>query len=374
MPQVGRISGPLLKDNLLREGVDLAFETDLLYLKVAPQIQGYPPNFDEGDPNWPGTNTGNGIGINTDSFSRDLEISGKTLTTDALVSGTAAQISNIFLNSSGSITSLYGPINVAPAGLNATITHSRVLFDDIEINDNYIKTLVTNVNLELRPHGTGDVDISASKTVYGDVNVSGNILLSGNLITDGQVIVGDSPLDTVTIVPEFDQTLEPAVDNTYDFGSPTNRWKSLVFADNTNPGLEVENLTLGGQTLFENNSITTLASNDPITLDADSGNILIDRIQFNANTITNLENTPLTITSTNNGYLQFSGTNGFVIPSGDNSQRPGSPVEGLTRWNTQEGYLEVFDGTVWSVATGGGAVITSDNMEDLSNLYAIILG
>jgi hypothetical protein len=31
---IGRISGPLLKANLLREGVDLAFETDLLYLDV----------------------------------------------------------------------------------------------------------------------------------------------------------------------------------------------------------------------------------------------------------------------------------------------------------------------------------------------------
>ena len=31
---VGRISGPLLKDNLLRNGVNLAFETSLLYLDV----------------------------------------------------------------------------------------------------------------------------------------------------------------------------------------------------------------------------------------------------------------------------------------------------------------------------------------------------
>ena len=31
---IGRISGPLLAKNLLRDGVDLAFETDLLYLDV----------------------------------------------------------------------------------------------------------------------------------------------------------------------------------------------------------------------------------------------------------------------------------------------------------------------------------------------------
>ena len=31
---IGRISGPMLKPNLERQGVDLAFETDLLYLDV----------------------------------------------------------------------------------------------------------------------------------------------------------------------------------------------------------------------------------------------------------------------------------------------------------------------------------------------------
>ena len=31
---VGRISGPLLKSNLIRNGIDLAFENDLLYLDV----------------------------------------------------------------------------------------------------------------------------------------------------------------------------------------------------------------------------------------------------------------------------------------------------------------------------------------------------
>lgn len=31
---IGRIGGPMLKENLIRQGVDLSFETDLLYLDV----------------------------------------------------------------------------------------------------------------------------------------------------------------------------------------------------------------------------------------------------------------------------------------------------------------------------------------------------
>ncbi len=34
MSQLGRIGGQVLTDNLLRAGIDLAFETDLLYLNV----------------------------------------------------------------------------------------------------------------------------------------------------------------------------------------------------------------------------------------------------------------------------------------------------------------------------------------------------
>ena len=34
MSQLGRIGGQVLTDNLVRAGVDLAFETDLLYLDV----------------------------------------------------------------------------------------------------------------------------------------------------------------------------------------------------------------------------------------------------------------------------------------------------------------------------------------------------
>ena len=57
---VGRISGPLLKDNLLRDGVNLAFETDLLFLDV---INGR-------------------VGIKTKTPTNELSVSGTTRTTN----------------------------------------------------------------------------------------------------------------------------------------------------------------------------------------------------------------------------------------------------------------------------------------------------
>jgi len=57
---IGRISGPLLKANLLREGVDLAFENDLLYLDVNNAR----------------------VGINNATPQHDLDVSGTTKTTN----------------------------------------------------------------------------------------------------------------------------------------------------------------------------------------------------------------------------------------------------------------------------------------------------
>ena len=64
----------------------------------------------------------------------------------------------------------------------------------------------------------------------------------------------------------------------------------------------------------------------------------------------------------------------MVIPVGETYERPESPAVGATRWNTTLQYLECFDGTVWEVATGGGEEITVNAMQDLGNIYSLILG
>jgi hypothetical protein len=64
----------------------------------------------------------------------------------------------------------------------------------------------------------------------------------------------------------------------------------------------------------------------------------------------------------------------MIIPAGPDLDRRAFPEVGETRWNTDEEYLECFDGTVWAVSTGGGIEVTSEIMNDLSNVYTLILG
>ena len=67
---IGRISGSVLKSNLTRNGTDLAFETNLLYLDV----------------------TNNRVGIGTSEPSTELTVSGTVTTTALAVSGSTATV------------------------------------------------------------------------------------------------------------------------------------------------------------------------------------------------------------------------------------------------------------------------------------------
>jgi len=67
------------------------------------------------------------------------------------------------------------------------------------------------------------------------------------------------------------------------------------------------------------------------------------------------------------GYLlknrQFqSGSTGMVIPVGSSATRPDAPVFGLTRYNTDTGYIEYFNGSIFqSLSVAGGINYTVDN-------------
>ena len=119
---IGRISGPLLKANLLREGVDLAFENDLLYLDV----------------------TNSRIGINNASPQYDLDVTGTTRTTNLEVPGDGAfgdvRISG---NTVSSVT------NRLQLGANTnTVYQQKLVIDDFDIENNVISTNVADRNIQ----------------------------------------------------------------------------------------------------------------------------------------------------------------------------------------------------------------------------------
>lgn len=190
---IGRISGPLLKDNLLRNGVDLSFETDLLYLDV---------------------NTTK-IGIKTDSASRELEIVTHGQTTNLIVDD-LIRVADLEVNDTSEISSLLDPIY-----LNAgTSIHANALkVDDLKFNNNRIETTITDSHLELRP--TKGLVINSNTYVDATVHATGNVTF------DGDITFGSDDADSVTFNSDIASNLTPDLTNTYTLGSDSKKWNTL---------------------------------------------------------------------------------------------------------------------------------------------------
>jgi len=359
MSQVGRIGGQVLSDNLLRAGIDLAFETDLLYLNV----------------------TTNKIGIRKSNPVYDFDINSNIKTTDLTVD-TQAAIGNLRLNAPNTISTSVGSIDVYIQG-SGSMFHDRLSTASLLLDGNLISSF-SNSNIVLDPNGSGTVELLSDTNITGDLGVSGNIQINGNLTGLGTLTLGDQTIDTVTVNTDFKQDIVPGIDLTYDLGTNVKRWAEVwspTWTSITNgawpgSGLNPSAVTISDQMTLDGvaNTIFATQSNDDLRLYPDTGIVYIESTKWQNSDITNLNNTALTLAGTSTGYYNFNNNNAMVIPSGDNSQRRLTPEVGETRWNTQIGYLECFDGTVWNVSTGGGEEVTQTIMDDLSNAYILILG
>lgn len=356
MSQLGRISGAVLKDNLLRDGINLAFENNLLYLDV----------------------TNKNVGINNDTPIYDLDVSGTTKIQPLFQVVENATIDNVIFDGTGFISTVLGPLNLVPSGPEAVINHAKVITADLEINDNYIRSNTTNTDIVLNANPSGKIIFNSNVDIDGDLYVTGNINLDGNLSKQGSIIIGDNILeDTVTIFPTFQQNLKPGKDSEFDLGTPNQRWRQ-VRAKNTDniDNLLVSSVATVSGGLFFNGALPEIISSgtDPITLSSNTGVVVIENLKFENNTITNLSDSALNLNSTGIGYYKITGTNAFVIPFGTTAERPLSPELGDTRWNTEIGQLESFNGTQYVVSTGEGEVVTTEFMEEISYIWNIILG
>ena len=192
---IGRISGPLLKQNLLREGVNLAFETDLLYLDVINSR----------------------VGIKTSTPQYDLDVNG-TLRAPSLEVSNQVQVGNLIL--SGSRIRSTTPILEVGTADNVLFAGDLEV-DSFRFNNNVISTTDTNANIELDPNGTGSVEI------FGNTNVYGNIVATGSITAEGNITIGDADTDEVIFNAEVASDIIPDVTNTYALGTATKQWNDV---------------------------------------------------------------------------------------------------------------------------------------------------
>ena len=160
---LGRISGPLLKSNLTRDGVDLAFETDLLYLDV----------------------TNGRIGVNTSAPGYDVEI--------------------------------VGTLKASVYRMDELNIGNGVITGNVVITDGYIKTLIGDWHIQAEPV-TGKVIFDSNTKINGNLEVTGDITLGGT------INIGNFNDDLVIFNGEIGSDFIPDLTDTYDIGTSLKRW------------------------------------------------------------------------------------------------------------------------------------------------------
>ena len=376
---VGRISGPLLKDNLLRNGVNLAFETNLLYLDVVNSR----------------------VGINTSTPSTALQVNGTTRTTN--LTSTTANLAT-FTISGNTIASSNATINLTPSGANAVVYQGTISVGLLNISGNTIQATGTNTSVNVTATGTGGINLNNNTTV------TGNLHATGNITADGNIQLGDAVTDTITFNAEVASSILPSVTNTYDLGSNSLKWVNVyattvtattVTAPNFTGSLTVTgasnlagNTTIGATSAdlltvnssiitdlipnatatynlgstskywnnayastlqtsglsFNSNVITSTATNGNLQLTANgTGSVLIQNIGFNNNVISSTgTNADITLTPQGTGSVIINNTQSFIVPVGTTLQQPATPANGMVRYNTTNSRYEGYANGYWT--------------------------
>ena len=349
---VGRISGPLLKANLLRDGVNLAFETDLLFLDVV-----------------------NGrVGIKTNTPSHDLTVNGTTRTSNLEVTTTSTLASFTIVNNTISSTS--STINLVPQGTNPVVYQGTIVVDQLRINTNTIATTGTNTNLEITTSGTGVVNFNSNVEVFGDLHATGTIT------ADGNIQLGNADTDNIVFAGEVNSNIIPNTDNTFNLGSGSKRWynvwTNIVNATTTNStyiytdDFQTSNIDITSNTISSRTTNSDLHFNTTGT-----GGVRLGNFKFLNNTITNVSaNAVTTFEETGAGYIKIAGTNGFVIPYGDSNSRPQIQYQevGMMRFNTELQLVEIFNGNSWTSVAGTSGGVTFNDAQEIGVAMVLTLG
>jgi hypothetical protein len=367
--------------------------------------------FQTGDYNLTGS-----VSISNDFFTEDIAfIDNRVITQnsnsdlDLRAAGTGRVYvpnDNVQIDQNLTVTGLTSTTNITNSN---TVTSDQFYVDDVLIKDNYITTYNSNSNLELFANNAGGVFLETLKftdntisTVSGNTNISIATLSSGSvLINDEKALkipVGSGSARPVGVQGDFrydstDGLYSGWSSNRVTFGGvfsadrrtnvtahPTNN--TLNFIANLVPtmtisesGIRSNGLGTDNNLLFNGNIISTQLLNSNINITPNgTGQTDLGEINIYQNEFINQNNsTPMTLATTAGGHVRFNGSTAVGIPAGPTETRPFTETGDL-RWNTTTNATEVFDGIDYRGIAGTTAAATETEVDDLSQIYSILLG
>ena len=251
---IGRISGQMLKANLQRSGVDLAFETNLLVLDV----------------------TNSFVGIGTSTPSRQLHISGTGAI--RLPSGTdgergSAANGDIRYNTTQSIIEGYSNgawANLTDQGIDSLLDDTTPqLGGNLDINGFNITSARSNEDINIIPSGTGSVAITKVDINGGAIDgtvIGANSAAAGTFtsltstsldVTDGDITnVGDINVDSVSSdAGSFDLLLDDNTAAALEIKEGSNAYMTFVTINSAEQITVDKKLLVSNGVTFESNTV-----------------------------------------------------------------------------------------------------------------------
>jgi len=251
---IGRISGQMLKANLLRSGVDLAFETNLLVLDV----------------------TNSYVGIGTATPSRQLHVSGTGAL--RLPSGTDAQRGtsangDIRYNTDQGFIEGYSNgawKNLTDQGIDSVAEDTTPqLGGDLDINGFNITSARSNEDINIIPSGTGSVAITKVDINGGAIDgavIGANSAAAGTFtsltstgldVTDGDITnVGDINVDSVSSdAGSFDLLLDDNTAAALEIKEGSNAYMTFVTTNSSEQITVDKKLLVSNGVTFESNTV-----------------------------------------------------------------------------------------------------------------------
>lgn len=313
---IGRISGPMLRANLERQGVDLSIETDLLYIDV----------------------NNSRIGINRSVPTKSLQVDNVTIENNQIRSVNGAldlgNIDNITISggTTGSFLTTDGSGN-----LSFTTTTTSFNLSDGSNTDifNIGETLTFSGNSPIVTSVVNNqVTVSAN-----DASVSAKGIASFNSndfsVTSGAVSIKAGGVSNIQLAGSIAN--DKLVNSSVTIGSDTVSLGSTQTNLNGITSIAIDNITIDENTIFSTNT---------------NGNIIVS-----ANGV---------------GQLVIQGTNATTIPSGSTLQRP-SGNTGDIRVNSDTGNFEYYDGIEWKIISPSVSISTIDTFNGDDSTVAFTL-
>ena len=271
--------------------------------------------------------------------------------------------------------------NLTFDGTTLTVSGDAAI-DNVTVDGNTISTSAGNLSLdstggEVTTSSLAVTDLTSGRVVLA--GTSGAIEDNGNLTFNGSTlaVTGATTIST-TLGVTGESTLASATVSDLTSGRVVLAGTSGAIEDSGNLTFDGTTLTVSGAAAIDNVTIdgNSITSSDALTLDAAaSQSIVVNEsgadVDFRIESDTNTNAFFLEGSTGNIGFktatphseatLTINSTDSIIVPVGGTGDRPASPVEGMTRFNTTTAKLEFYDGSEWIIAGSEFTIFVADD-------------